>query len=57
MKCIPVKRAADLGAQLDLLDGGELTEEAQPGVDLALQRLAYHDLRKGRRSGEAAASL
>ena len=29
------QRAADLGAQLDLIDGGELTEEAQPRADLA----------------------
>ena len=44
------QRAADLGAQLDLLDGGELTEEAQPRADLAHQRLADHDLGKRRRS-------
>ena len=44
------QRAADLGAQLDLLDGGELTEEAQPRADLAHQRLADHDLGKRGRS-------
>ena len=44
------KRAADLGAQLNLLDRGELTKEAQSGINLALERLAYDDLRKGRRS-------
>jgi hypothetical protein len=44
------KRAADLGAQLNLLDRGKLTKEAQAGINLALERLAYDDLRKGRRS-------
>src|SRR5262249_43937167 len=44
------QRAADLGAQLDLLDGGELTEEAQARADLAYQRLADHDLGKRGRS-------
>src|SRR5262249_24608295 len=43
------KRAADLGAQLKLLDRGKLTKEAQSGVNLALERLAHDDLRKGRR--------
>jgi hypothetical protein len=42
--------AADLGAQLNLLDRGKLTKEAQSGINLALERLAYDDLRKGRRS-------
>ena len=45
------KRAADLGAQLNLLDRGKLTKEAQAGINLALERLAYDDLRKSRRSG------
>ena len=44
------KRAADLGAQLHLLDRGKLTKEAQSGINLALERLAYDDLRKGGRS-------
>ena len=44
------KRAADLGAQLNLLDRGKLTKEAQSGINLALERLAHHDLRKGRRT-------
>jgi hypothetical protein len=44
------KRAADLGAQLNLLDRGKLTKEAQSGINLALERLAHDDLRKGRRT-------
>ena len=44
------KRAADLGTQLHSLDRGKLTKEAQSGIDVALERLAYDDLRKGRRS-------
>ena len=44
------KRAADLGAQLNLLGCGKLTKEAQSGINLALERLAHDDLRKGRRS-------
>src|SRR5262252_7598472 len=44
------KRAADLGAQLNLLDRGKLTKEARSGINLALERLAHDDLRKGRRS-------
>src|SRR5260221_5606967 len=44
------KRAADLGAQLNVLNRGKLTKEAQAGINLALERLAYDDLRKGRRS-------
>jgi hypothetical protein len=44
------KRAADLGTQLHLLDRGKLTKEAQSGIDVALERLAYDDLWKGRRS-------
>src|SRR5262245_31354361 len=44
------KRAADLGAQLNLLDRGKLTKEALSGINLALERLAHDDLRKGRRS-------
>src|SRR5215831_1960077 len=43
------KRAADLGAQLNLLDCGKLTKEAQSGINLALERLAHDDLREGRR--------
>src|SRR5215510_15775368 len=41
------KRAADLGAQLNLLDRGKLTKEAQSGTNLALERFAHDDLRKG----------
>jgi hypothetical protein len=44
------KGPADLGAQLNLLDRGKLTKEAQSGINLAHERLAHHDLRKGRRS-------
>jgi hypothetical protein len=44
------KRAADLGAQLNVLDRGKLTKEAQARINLALERLAHHDLRKGRRT-------
>ena len=44
------KRAADLRAQLNLLDRGKLTKEAQFGINLAHERRAHHDLRKGRRS-------
>ena len=40
--------AADLRAQLNLLDRGKLTKEAQSGINLAHERLAHHDLRKGR---------
>src|ERR1700745_268834 len=43
------KRAADLGAQLHLLDRGKLTKKAQSGINLALERLSFDDLRKGRR--------
>ena len=42
--------AADLGAELDPLDRGKLTEETQLRINLALQRLADHDLGKRRRS-------
>src|SRR5215510_11995647 len=44
------KRAADLSAQLNLLYRGKLTKEAQPGINLALERLAHDDLGKGRRT-------
>jgi hypothetical protein len=43
--------AADLGAELNLLDRGKLTQEAQSGINLAREWLAHHDLRKGRSSG------
>jgi hypothetical protein len=43
------KCAADLGADLHLLDRGKLTKEAQPGTDLAHQRPAHDDLWKRRR--------
>ena len=42
------QRAADLRAQLDPVDGGELAEEAGPGIDLALQRLADCHRQSGR---------
>src|SRR6516162_5059914 len=42
------QRAADLGTELNLLDRGKLTKEAQPRIDLARQRLAHLDLRNGR---------
>jgi hypothetical protein len=45
--------AADLGAELNLIDRGKLAKKAQPGIDLARERLAHHDLRKGRSSGRA----
>src|SRR5262249_13149421 len=44
------KRAADLGAQLNLLDCGKLTKEARLGTTLGLGRLAHADLGRGRRS-------
>src|SRR6516162_4471644 len=42
------QRAADLGTELNLLDRGKLTQEAQPRINLALKRRAHHDLRDGR---------
>src|SRR5262249_11181781 len=42
--------AADLGAQLTLFARGNLTKEAQSGINLALEWLAHNNLRKGRRS-------
>src|SRR5262245_14959446 len=41
------KRAADLGAQLNLLDRGKLTKEALSGINLALEQLAHDDLAEG----------
>src|SRR5258708_10457733 len=46
------KCAADLGAQLNSLDRGKLTKEAQAGINLALERPAHHDLREARRSSK-----
>src|SRR5262245_44557413 len=43
------QRAADLGADLELLDRGKLTEEAQPRTNLPRQRPAHDDSRKRRR--------
>jgi len=43
--------AADLGAELNLLDRGKLTQEAQSGINLARERLAHHDLWKSRSGG------
>src|SRR5215470_8068512 len=52
------KRAADLGAQLNLLNRGKLTKKAESGINLALKRLAHDDLRKGRRgNGGGSVSL
>src|SRR5262245_50224779 len=54
------QRAADLGADLDLLDRGKLTEEAQPGTNLPRQRSAHDDLRKrrgGSRDGGVALTI
>jgi hypothetical protein len=45
------QRTADLGAQLDPVDGGELAEEANPGIDLAPQRLADCHRQSGCRQG------
>ncbi len=42
------QRAADLGAQFDAIDRGELPEEAEPGVDLLPQRPADRDGQHGR---------
>src|SRR6516165_8409143 len=51
------KRAAALGAQLNLLNRGKLTKKAESGINLALERLAHDDLRKGRRSRGGSVSL
>jgi hypothetical protein len=40
------KRAADLGAQLDLAHGRELAQELDPGADVALQRCADGNARQ-----------
>ena len=40
------QRAADLGAQFDLINRGKLAEEAQPRVEVADQRSAHDHLRK-----------
>src|SRR5579862_1138430 len=45
------QRSADLRAQFDPVDRRELSEEANPGIDLALQGCADRDLRGGRRHG------
>jgi hypothetical protein len=46
----PGQRAADLSAELDAVDRGKLTKEAQPGTNLAHERLADHNLRERTRS-------
>src|SRR5262249_411087 len=51
------KRAADLGAQLNLLDCGKLTREVHAGTNAALGRPAPHDLRKGGGSRGGCAAL
>ena len=43
------ERAADLSAQLDAVDRGELAEKADPRVDIAQQRLAHRHGRKRHR--------
>src|SRR5260370_7738067 len=40
------KRAADLGAQLNLVHGRELAQELDPGADVALQRCADGNARQ-----------
>jgi hypothetical protein len=44
------KCAADLGAELNVLDRGKLTKEAQSEINLAHERLAHQHFRKGRSS-------
>src|SRR5262249_47218332 len=39
------QRTADLGAQLDTIDRGELTKQADARVDVAHERLAHGDAR------------
>ena len=43
--------AADLGAQLDPVDRGELPEKAEPDIDIALQWLADRDRQRRRGRG------
>src|SRR6516165_12403547 len=45
------KRAAHLSAELNLVDRGKLTKEAQSRIKLAHERLAHHHLPKWRRAG------
>ena len=47
------QEAADLGAQFNPVDRGKLPEQAEPDIDIALQRLADGD---GAAAGGAAAS-
>src|SRR5215510_1126438 len=42
--------AGALGAQANLITRGKVSQEAQSGITLALERLAHDDLREGRRS-------
>jgi hypothetical protein len=42
------KRAADLSAELNVVDCGELAKEAQPRIKVAYQRLAHGYLREWR---------
>ena len=52
LKPICGQRAADLGAQLDALDGGELAEELEAAGDVALHGCADGDARRcGGRGG------
>ena len=46
LEVYPGKRAADLRAELNLVDRRKLAEEAQPRIELAYQRLAHHYLWK-----------
>src|SRR5262245_41469069 len=44
------KCAPHLGAEFKVVDRRKLSKEAQPGMDLAHERLAHHHFGKGRRS-------
>ncbi len=49
----PTERAADLGAHLNHIPGGELAHELEPGVDVALHGHADRHTRRGRRGSRA----
>ena len=49
--------STDLGTQLDALDGGKLTKEAQSRINLAHERLAHNHLWKGRGSRDRRVAL
>src|SRR5215813_2451309 len=44
------KCAPHLGAEFKVVDRRKLSKEAQPGMDLAHERLAHHHFGKGRKS-------